>query len=355
MHFCKKIIIIILYFVLIITDSSVFAEINKKNIVVFATGGTIAGSGKKGSSASYKPAVFPVNELLSSVPEIQKIADVTGKQIVQVGSQAMTSEIWMQLARSVDDAVNNNEVDGIVITHGTDTMEETAYFLNLVINTSKPVVFVGSMRPPTSISADGPLNFYNAVFLAAHKKASGKGVMLLLNNEIHSAREATKANTTQVNAFKSINNGMMGYIIEDDIYFYKQPAKKHTYKSEFSINDISSLPKVDIVYGYSNCGREAVDAFVDNGSKGVVIAGTGNGNIHPAAMQGLVDAEKNGVVVVRSSRCGSGVVINESDNDNKSKFIYSNTLNPQKARVLIMTALTKTNNLEQIQKVFDTY
>lgn len=319
-------------------------------VVMLATGGTIAGVSDSTIASGYQAARLPIDEVLKSVPQIHTLAVITGEQVAQIGSQAMNNAVWLKLAARVTYYLDDPEVDGIVITHGTDTMEETAYFLSLVVSSAKPVVLVGSMRPATSLSPDGARNLYNAVALAASVKAKKYGVMVVMNDVILSAKGVTKANTTQVDTFESRNSSDLGHIELGHVTFYQEPYKA---KTIFEIASLKKLPPVDIVYGYANASSAPVNALVDSGVRGIVTAGVGNGNFYPDVEQALIAARSKGVVVVRSSRVGSGHVLRNSEvNDDNLDFIVADDLNPQKARILLMLALTKTQDSDQIQQWF---
>ncbi|WP_071460709.1 type II asparaginase [Bacillus massilinigeriensis] len=325
------------------------------NVKILATGGTIAGAAKSESETTgYKAGVVGVDQLVEAVPELKDLANISGEQVCKIDSSAMTNEILLKLAKEVDKQLKDPGVDGIVITHGTDTLEETAYFLNLVIKSEKPVVVVGSMRPSTALSADGPLNLYNAVAIAASKESKGKGVLVALNDKIGSARDTTKTNTTRVDTFGSQDFGYLGLVQGGKPYFYNLSARKHTTNTEFNVNDIKELPRVDIVYAHGNDSRSMVDAAVEAGAKAIIHAGTGNGSVYPETLEGLIDAQKKGIVIVRDSKVGSGMVTHE-DIDDKNHFVSSDTLNPVKARVLTMIALSKTSDPAKIQEMFNQY
>lgn len=328
----------------------------KPTIYILATGGTIAGSGSGALDTSYTSGTVTVDKLIAAVPEINKIATIKGEQISNIGSQEMNNEVWFKLANRVNELLTSGKADGIVITHGTDTMEETAYFLNLVVKSDKPIVMVGAMRNSGSLSADGPLNIYNAVNVAMCKKAVGKGVMVVMNDEIHAAREVTKTNTTAVDTFKSPNSGKIGTVFYGNVKFYMNPVRKHTVNSAFDITKIKELPRVDIIYSHSNDNPDFVNLAVKNGAKGIVNAGMGNGNPFPSALEALGEAVKSGVVVVRDSRVGSGeTTLNGEVDDGKYGFLASDNLNAQKARVLLMLALTQTTDKAKIQELFLTH
>lgn len=329
----------------------------KKNIVIIGTGGTIAG---KASSTTdtlhYTSAILSVSSLIQEIPEIHRIAHVTGEQLSQIDSCDMTYEIWLQLATRVNELLDSNAVDGIVITHGTDTLEETAYFLNLVVKSEKPVVLVGAMRPVTAMSADGPMNLYNAVTLAAHDKTVGKGVLVALNDTMNCSREVTKTNTMLQDSFQAPDLGYLGYIQGGVPYFYRLPARKHTICSEFDIGGITELPKVEIIYGYVNSSPALAEAAVKAGAKGIVYAGLGNGNMSQRIKEGLIHLEQQGTVIVRSTRVSSGIVTrNAAVNDDEHHFVASDTLSPQKSRILLMLALLTTNDPRTIQRMFWEY
>jgi len=328
----------------------------KPKVVILATGGTIAGAQAAGQDAGYKSGSFKVEDLIKAVPNLGELADISGEQVVNIGSQDMNNEVWLKLAKRVNEVLAQSDVDAVVITHGTDTMEETGYFLSLVTHSDKPVVMVGSMRPATATSADGPANIYNAVSVAVHPKARGRGVLVLLNDEIHYAREATKTNTTQLDTFKSPNRGKAGMTNAGRVYWYDPLATRYTSHSVFSVDKLNELPRVEIVYAYANVGRDFIDACVKLGCTGIVLAGVGDGNATESAVAGLRDAVKKGVAVVRSSRTNSGITDRNVElNDDELGTLASMELNPQKARVLLMLGLTKTSDAKQLQEYFYQY
>lgn len=329
---------------------------NKPCVFILATGGTIAGTGESKVGGAYQSGALSVDALIRAVPEISEIASIKGEQIAQIGSQAMNNTVWLKLARRLNALLACDDCDGVVITHGTDTIEETAYFLNLTVRSPKPVVMVGAMYSATSMSADGPMNLYNAVSLAAAPEACGKGVFVAMNNTIHSARGVTKTNTTNVATFVSPDLGPLGYIFYGKVHFYSATTRKHTFQTEFNVDSLDKLPRVDIVYGYADNGRVAVDALAAAGAQGIVHAGVGNGNLYPETLQGLVEARQKGCIVVRSSRCGSGPVTLDGEvDDAQYGFVAADNLNPQKSRVLLMLALTQTCSRDEIQRVFLEY
>ena len=342
---------------LAILSSVALASDAKPKIMILATGGTIAGAQTAPSEAGYKSGTFSVEELIKAVPKLKDVADISAEQVANIGSQNMNHEVWLKLAARVN-AVLKGDQDGAVITHGTDTMEETAYFLSLVVKSEKPVVLVGSMRPATAMGADGPANLYNGVALAANPQAKGRGPLVVLNDEIHYAREAQKMNSTQLDTFKSPNRGRAGVMNTGVAHFFYPNNARHTTQSEFSVDGIAAkdLPKVEIVYSYANAGRDLVDSPVEKGAKGLVLAGVGDGNSTDPVLAGLTDAVKKGVVVVRSTRTGSGLVVrNVEIDDDKMGFVASMELNPQKSRILLMLGLMKTNDPKRLQEYFMEY
>ena len=329
----------------------------KPKIMILATGGTIAGAQASTTEAGYKSGTFSVDDLIKAVPQLKDIADISGEQVANIGSQTMNHEVWLKLAKRVNEVLKGN-TDGVVITHGTDTMEETAYFLSLVVKSDKPVILVGSMRPATAISADGPANLYNAVALAANPEAKGRGPLVVLNDEIHYAREAQKTNTTALDTFKSPNRGRAGVMNTGKAYFFSPNTAVHGTKSEFSVDGkgVNDLPRVEVVYSYANLGRDGIDFLAGKGVKGIVLAGVGDGNSTDAAIAALADAAKKGIAVVRCSRTGSGLVVrNVEVDDDKLGLIAGMELSPQKARILLMLGLMKTSDPKKLQEMFVKY
>jgi L-asparaginase len=326
------------------------------NIVVLATGGTIAGAAASDVQAGYTSGQVGVDQLLAAVPQARKLAVLSGEQVANIGSQDMNDEVWLKLARRINEILMKPDVDGIVITHGTDTIEETGYFLNLVVKSRKPVVLTAAMRPSTALSADGPLNFFNAVAVAANKDAAGRGVLVVVNDWIHGASSLTKTSTTAVQTFMSPLRGLVGTVAYGETEFYRGPVGKNTMDSEFSLDGVTALPRVDIVMAHANMDGKMIDAAVAAGAKGIVIAGVGNGNMTQAGLDALAANAKKGIICVRSSRVATGRVgRNVEVDDDKLAFIASDDLNPQKARVLLRLALLKPRPLADIQRLFQEY
>lgn len=328
----------------------------KPNIHILATGGTIAGTGASATKTNYTAGQVAISTLLEAVPQVNSIANVTGEQIVRIGSQDMNDAVWLTLVKRINELLSRSDVDGIVVTHGTDTMEETAYFLNLTVKSDKPVVLVGAMRPSTAMSADGPLNLYNAVVTAAAKESFGKGVVVAMNGLILGAHGVIKMNTVDVQTFQSPNSGALGYIQNGKVFYTMQTLKRHTTSSDFDVTHLDKLPKVGIVYGYSNVEADVMNPFLNNGYQGIVHAGVGNGNIHQNLFPMLKKARSQGILVVRSSRVPTGPTTQDAEVDDATyQFVASQELNPQKAHVLLMLALTKTTDWKKIQEYFNVY
>ncbi|BAX54991.1 L-asparaginase 2 [Photobacterium damselae subsp. piscicida] len=326
------------------------------NIKILATGGTIAGAGQSATESNYTAGKVGVDALIAAVPDMTKIADISGEQVVSIGSQDMNDEVWLKLAKRVNELLAQDDVDGIVITHGTDTMEETAYFLDLTVKSKKPVVLVGAMRPSTAMSADGPVNLYNAVVAATDEDSKGRGVLVTMNDTIFDARDVTKTNTTSVNTFQSPNFGPLGYIHNSDAKYQRSPERKHTTETVFDVSKLTSLPKVGIVYNYANASDLPVKALIDAKFDGIVSAGVGNGNLYHTVFDQLEKASKDGIMVVRSSRTPTGSTTLDAEiDDAKYGFVASGTLNPQKARILLMLSLTQTKDYKDVQKMFQYY
>lgn len=332
------------------------AHADKPDIVILATGGTIAGSAESQTQAGYASGQVGVDTLLAAVPQLGELANVSGEQVANVGSQDMSDEIWLKLAARVNALAASSKVDGIVITHGTDTIEETAYFLHLVTNSDKPVVLTAAMRPSTALSADGPLNIYNAVAVAADEASRARGVLVVVNDDIHGARAITKTHTTDVHTFDSPERGLIGRTLYGENMYFRGPYRAGTRDSEFSLDKVTTLPRVDVLYMHADFSADLIDAAVANGAQGLVIAGVGNGNMTGAALEAVKRAIGKGVVVVRSSRVPAGATgRNVEISDDDMGTIASGELNPAKSRVLLKLALLDTDDPGKIQAMFDRY
>ncbi|MEO8390632.1 asparaginase [Polaromonas sp.] len=330
----------------------------KKKIVVLGTGGTIAGEASSASDVlSYQDSQLSAADTLAPLtPHLPENVELLAVQISQLGSENFSTDTWLGLADAISRLDEREAPDGFVLTQGTDTLEETAYFLHLALKTAKPVVVVGAMRPATAISADGPLNLLRAVQLAASSRVQGYGVMVVANERIFSAREVTKSHTSSIDSFCSPEFGCMGYMQNGEVKLHRMPSRHHTLNSPFSVSGLHRLPKVDIVYAYAGAGCESIHAFVNGGTRGLVHAGTGNGSISSVHQAAYREAILRGVAVVRSSRTGSGLVSrNGAVDDDAFGSIGSDTLSPQKARVLLCLALTLTQDACELQRYFDNY
>lgn len=311
---------------------------DKPQVVILATGGTIAGAGADAAkSATYQAAKVPVDKLIAGIPTLSDVAAVRGEQVFQIASESFTNAHLLQLGKRVSALLKQADVDGVVVTHGTDTLEETAYFLNLVVKSDKPIVVVGSMRPGTAMSADGMLNLFNAVAVAASKDARGKGVLVTMNDEINSGRDVSKAVNIRTDAFKS-PWGALGMVVEGKNYWFR-------------------LPAVEIAYGYGNAAPTAYQAFAAQGAKAVIHAGTGNGSVSNQVVPALRDLRAKGVQIIRSARVtGGGFVLRNAEQpDDQYDWVVAHDLNPQKARILASVALTKTQDSRELQRIFWEY
>lgn len=344
------------YFVVLLALLVSANIVAKPKIRIIATGGTIAGVSESATSSAYSAGQVGVQTLIDAVPQMLFLADISGEQLVNIGSQDMNDEVWLKLAKRINQLLNEEGYDGVVITHGTDTMEETAYFLNLTVHSDKPVILVGSMRSSTAISADGPGNLYAGVAAAASPESKGRGVMCCMNNRLIYAKDIAKMHTTDVATFDAANAGPLGYVYNGEAHYFTKTEYLHTTKSEFDVTGLEKLPQVGIVYGYANCSPLPFQAFVDANFDGIVLAGVGDGNFYKDVFDVALKARQKGILVVRSSRCPTGpTCLNGEVDDDKYEFVASLDQNPQKARVLLMLALTKTHDWKQIQEYFKKY
>ena len=341
----------------LVMATTVFAQGAKKpKVVILATGGTIAGAAASQTDAGYKSGAVGVDILIQAVPQLKELADVSGEQIASIGSQDMNDEVWLKLGKRVNELLARPDVDGIAITHGTDTLEETSYFLDLVTKSDKPVVLTGSMRPSTAMSADGPLNIYNAVAIAADPTARGRGVLVAIDDDVHAAHDIIKTHTTDVATFSSGEAGLVGAVLFGKTIWYRTPVQVHTKASEMSIDGVKALPRVDIIYAHANMSPDIITSAAKSGAKGLVIAGVGDGNMTAPAWEAAKQVVKQGVVVVRSSRVNGGIVRRNIEvNDDQAGTVGSMELNPAKARVLLQLALLKSTDAKKIQSYFDRY
>jgi L-asparaginase len=347
----KKLVVFFAAFILI---TQVQAQLPR--IIILGTGGTIAGAGASADRAGYTAGKIPIDDLIGSIPSIKKVANISGEQIASVGSQDMTVDIWKKLAIRINEIFKNNEADGIVITHGTDTQEETAYFLDLVVTSEKPVVLTGSMRASTAISADGPKNLYDAITIAANPKSKGRGVLVSFNEGIFDGRDVMKLSTTKTNAFGSPNTGPVGQAYDGRVEYYSTSTREVNPTKPVVIKADTKLPRVDIVYMYADAPSDQLDLLISKKVDGIVIAGVGNGNFNKAYTEAVKRAVAAGIIVCRASRTPSGrVVLHDEINDEQLGTIVSDDLTPQKARVLLMLGLTKSKDKKQLQDLFFKY
>jgi L-asparaginase len=291
-------------------------------------------------------------QMIERIPEVQKFARVTveSDEFIPFDKPQELKELSLRIGARLADP----DIAGVVFTHGTNTIEETAYFMNLTVKSDKPVVIVGAQRPFSTLSSDGPLNLLNAIRVAADPVSRGKGTLVVTNDEINAARDVTKANTYRVETFQSRELGILGYADPDRIVFYRAPTRRHTVQSQFDLAQVNEFPKVSILYSHTGDDGDLAKAAVAAGAKGLMIAGTGAGHTQNArkVLKELYDS--TGVVVVRSARVGSGRVIRD-DNWQEPGFVAADNLSPQKARILLQLALTRSSKPDEIQQMFDEY
>ena len=332
---------------------------------LLGTGGTIAQWGSpRLTFVEYGTGEYlDVHQNLERIPEVQQFVRTKAEHLWNVGSGIKTAEL-LPLAKKINGLMEDPDVAGVVVTHGTYSMEETTYWLHLTVKSEKPVVVTGTQRPPSAMGTDADNNLLDALILAGSPEARGKGAMLLFNNEIQAAREVTKTNSHRLETFQSRELGLLGYVDSDlKVKFYRQSTRKHTYETEFDVSKLDDLPRVDIIYAYQDSDSVAVGAFVEAGAKGIVLAGGGagggiggggGGGARADSGEALREARKNGVMVVATNRNGAGQMIRSSQ-QKQHGVIAGDNLSAQKARILLRLALTKTQDPEDIQRMFDTY
>lgn len=324
----------------------------RPRILVLGTGGTIAATAQHATMLADYTVTEHINSVLTAVPELHSLASIEAQQVCNVDSRDMTNTLLLRIANHALQALQRPDIDGIVITHGTDTLEETAFFLDRVLPSGKPVVLTGAMRPATALSPDGPLNLYNAVLLATNPLAHQRGVMVLMNDQVHAARFVTKAHTSQADAFRSTDHGCLGLITNGQLHMAQAPLTSASTANPFDLAALASLPLVDIIYDHQNAGQHLYTASVNAGARGIVMAGTGNGSLSPGAVAGATFAAQHGVICVRASRVGAGHV-SSSPQDLKLGLICANALTPQKARILLMLSLAAGHDMPHIQAHFN--
>jgi L-asparaginase len=294
-------------------------------------------------------------ELIARFPEVGAAADLVAIPFRAISSSAVSMQDWLDLVGEIHGLAGQDPaLDGVVVTHGTATLEETAYFLTLTLKVALPVVVVGSQRPSNALGTDAGMNLLNAVRVAGSREARGLGALVLLNDEIQAAREVTKTSTLRLETFRSHDLGMLGYADPDRIVIYRRPARRHAPDTEFDVRGRRELPRVDIAYSYAGADGTAIDAFVAAGARAIVTAGVAPGIPTPAELEALLAARRRGILVVQASRAGSGRVIPKTVLRERG-FVAADNLNPQKARVLAMLALTVSDEADTIQRLFDEY
>ena len=345
----------ILLLLLIIISTQIYSN-QLKNIVIISTGGGISTRTVDSVNAKVREGFLTVEGLVSLVPQINRIANVKTVQLFSRSSQNINNESLIKIAGKVQEMVNDSSVDGVVVTHGTDTLEETAYFLNLVIRTKKPIVVTGATRSSNQISSDAALNLFNSTLVASSSESAGQGVLVVLNNKILSARGTQKIATNGIDSVFANGLSLLGYAFNKTVEFYNATLKKHTHMSEFNVKNDTTLPNVKILFAHQNIDANMVKSFLNKGVDGVVIAGVGNGNISDSAVTVLKKAVENEIVVVKSSRTGNGIILaNTEVDDKKIGFVTANNLSPQQARILLMVAMLKTKKPGRLQQFFNQY
>ncbi len=327
-------------------------------VALIVTGGTIDSVGKDRLDLAWYIEAgkrLKTGELLEQIPEVQSIASVEEVPFRRLPSHALVDKDWLDLVRTIHSIFDKGRADGIVITHGTNTIEETAYFLTLTLKTDRPVVLVGAMRPSSAVSADGYLNLVKAVRVAADPASRGRGALLVMNDAIYAGRDVTKTATYRVEAFQGRDLGPLGYADADGkVVYYHQTVRTHTVQAEFDVRNLQSLPRVDVVVSYVGADGAMIDAAVAAGAQGIVSAGTGAGRPTPAEDEAFTRAHQKGVLICQSSRVGSGRVV-RSPSLIRRGFVAADNLQAWKARALLALALTVTKVPEEIQRMFDTY
>lgn len=329
------------------------AEVARPRVLVVATGGTIAGHSASALGRAYSAGGVGVETLLAGAGDLSAVAELRAEQIASVGSQDMTSEIWRRLAARVSAAFADGATDAVVVTHGTDTLEETAFLLDLVTPPGRPVVLVGAMRPANGLGADGPANLAEAVRVAADPASRGRGVLVVLNDEVHAARRVAKAHTADVGAFRSSPGGPIGAASPAAVRYFEQAAASA--RSGAYRLPPGSLPRVAILYAHADMDARDVEAVLQPDVAGIVLAGVGAGNASAQALTALAAAARRGVVVVRSSRVGEGAVERDIEiDDGRLGFVAAGDLNPQKSRVLLQLLLAGgVTSPAAVQRAFD--
>ena len=326
---------------------------------LLGTGGTIAATGAP-RLTFYEYGVpgqrLDVHQNLERIPEVKDFAQVKAEHLWQAGSGSLGPTRWLELSKKINSIFqNDSNVNGVVVTHGTSSMEETAYWLNLTVKSQNPVVVTGTMRPPSAMGTDSDNNLLGSIILAGSQEAQGMGVTIMLNDEINAARDVTKQNSYRVQTFGSREVGLLGYVDSDlKPVFYRAPTRKHTYQTEFDVSNLDDLPKVYILYAYEGVDDLLARTLIDAKAPGIVLASMGPGAAGQALSEALVEARQKGANVVVTTRAGAGRIIRTSVY-RKNGMVAGDNLSPQKARILLQLALTRTQDPEEIQRMFDTY
>lgn len=328
-------------------------------VYLFGTGGTISFVGESRTdfaNYSYRGRQLTIQEMLARVPEAESLAEVLPEQVINVGSTEVYPEHWITLANRINETFASDQAaSGVAVTHGTATLEETAYFLNLTVRDSRPVVVTGAMRPPSAMGTDSDNNLLDAIRIAASANSVGRGALVVLNNEIQSSRDVTKTDSYRVETFQSGHMGFLGYADSDGaVIYYRRPERRHTSDSEFDVSNITELPPVDIAYAYAGVSGTVVDALVEAGVKGIVAAGLGSGGSPSPFMSALRRAIGAGVPVVISSQVGTGRVL-QTRRFVEDGYIVADNLHPKKARILLMLGLTVTSDPAELQRMMLEY
>jgi len=331
---------------------------SKPIIAAIGCGGTISSLGQDSTDVLDYPdfgSKLAIEHVVARVAELASLAEVIAVPFRSVGSTAIGPPEWLELAATIHRlAAERPEISGFVLPHGTATLEETAYFLHLVLKTEKTVVLVGAQRPASALSSDAGMNLLGAVRVAIAPIARGLGVVVALNDEIQSAREVTKTSTYRLHTFRSPDFGVLGHIDGDGVQIYRRPTRRHAPDTEFDVSQITTLPRVDIAYSYAGADATVVDALIAAGTKGIVSAGLAPGIPTPLERKALERAAKAGLVIVQASRAGSGRVARRRYL-RQMGIVAADNLNAQKARILLMLALTRTAEIAEIQRIFETY
>ena len=332
---------------------------SKPKVYLVGTGGTISSVGHTRmdyTNYSYLGKHLAIEEMLARVPEVQEFADVHAEQFLNLGSPDVTPDHWLDLAKRINQIFkDDSDAAGVVVTHGTATLEETAYFLNLTVKSNKPVVVTGAMRPPSSLGTDADVNLIDAIKVAAAPQSADRGVLTILNNQIQAARDVTKTNSFRLETFQTSDFGFLGYADSDEeVVFYRRPDRAHTINAEFDISNVEHMPRVDIPFAYAGADGVVIKALAEAGVDGLVAAGLSSGGSPPPYMAALKEVSDAGIPVVIGTHTGSGRVM-QTKRFTEAGYIVADNLAPKKARILLMVALTVTSDKSEIQRMMLTY